>query len=175
MCNSGLAQGSEVIKLDLDLTFEPENSEVTDNSVEIKEPLTETPIINLVYTATSSSSSSSSISCSSSYSLPVKTSSSKSSSSSYSSISSSSSSALSSFFTHHSSSSSSSSAYTPTVCDGCNCPQEFILDPDDSHRQGGYQFLKTKRNFSSFSATASPWSLQTTPLITQTTPSACGL
>ena len=135
-----------MVKLDLDLTFEPENSEVTENSIEIKEPLTETPITNLVYTATASSSSSSSISSSSSYSLSVRTSSkssslSISSSSSSSIASSSSSSALSSFFTHHSSSSSSSSTYTPTVCDGCNCPQEFILDPDDGQRQGKLTFI----------------------------------
>ena len=134
-------KGSEVIKLDLDLTFEAESSEVTDNSIEIKEPLTETPIVNLIYTATASSSSS--ISSSSSCSVSVKASSlsssksssyltSLSSSSSKSIISSSSSSAVSSFYTHHSSSSSSSSAYTPQTCDGCNCPQVFVLDPDDS-------------------------------------------
>ena len=139
------------------MTFEPENSEVTENSIEIKEPLTETPITNLVYTATASSSSSSSISSSSSYSLSVKTSSkssalSISSSSSSSITSSSSSSVLSSFFTHHSSSSSSSSAYTPTVCDGCNCPQEFILDPDDGQRQGNTQIYLTDENI--FLATA---------------------
>ena len=144
-----------MIKLDLDLTFEPENSEVTENSIEIKEPLSETPITNLVYTATASSSSSSSISSSSSYSLSVRTSSKSSSisSSSSSSITSSSSSpALSSFFTHHSSSSSSSSTYTPTVCDGCNCPQEFILDPDDGQRQGKQKFICQTKIF--FLATA---------------------
>ena len=154
-----LLKGSEVIKLDLDLTFEPENSEVTENAIEIKEPLTETPITNLVYTATASSSSSSSTSSSSSYSLSVKTSSSSSSlsvsSSSSISPSSSSSSDLSSFFAHHSSSSSSSSAYTPTVCDGCNCPQEFILDPDDDvHRQGANQIYLKDQTHVVFLATA---------------------
>ena len=119
--------GSEMVKLDLDLTFESETSEVTSNNVEIQEPISQTPIVNLVFTATSSSSYSSSISSSSSR-IAVRTSSSScSSSSSLPEISS-------SFFAHHSSSLSSSSSVAPIVCDGCNCPREIQMNPDDSSR-----------------------------------------
>ena len=41
-----------MIKLDLDLTFDSDSSEVTSNAVEIQEPLNNTPIVSLTFTAT---------------------------------------------------------------------------------------------------------------------------
>ena len=122
-----------MVKLDLDLTFEPETSEVTSNTVEIQEAVSETPLVNLVFVATASSSSSV---ISSSSSLSVRTSSSstsvsKSSSSISVGTSSSSSSSCSSFNVH--SSFSSSSITPPPPCDGCNCPMEISMDPDDTN------------------------------------------
>ena len=104
-----------MVKIDLDLSFESTTGEVNSNQVMIAEPLSETPIVNLVFTATASSSSSSSVSSSSSR-VSVQTSQSSSSPSS-------------SFVGHFSSSSSSSSG--PMICDGCNCPMDITMDPDD--------------------------------------------
>ena len=124
------------MKLEMDITYDSSSSEIIRNEVEFLEPFTEVPIVNLIFTATvSSSSSSSSSSCSrlqsSSFRLSVPVSSSSSSlnqkavsSSPVPSMSSSSSLAVGTTTTP-----SAPTTTTPLVCDGCNCPVEYALDP----------------------------------------------
>ena len=50
--------GSDMVKVDLDLTFESQTSEVTSNTVELQEPISGTQIVELTFVASASSSSS---------------------------------------------------------------------------------------------------------------------